>query len=182
MTMKSWERQKGESQRAYEAFAIYRDMGPSRSLAKVAKKLGKAISLIERWSRKWNWVERAALYDDELDRQYRAEQEEERKKMAERHAKQAMMIQNKIVQRLQTLDPNQLSPSDLIRWFDIAVKVERLARGQSTEITKLEHNGQVSVNNDYITQRILSDPESRELARELFRRAITKDLGGGSQK
>ena len=33
-----WERQQGESTKAYEAFSIYRDMGYQRSLSKVAEK------------------------------------------------------------------------------------------------------------------------------------------------
>ena len=35
-----WERQKGETPQAFEAFSIYRDMGSSRSTAKVGRKLG----------------------------------------------------------------------------------------------------------------------------------------------
>lgn len=183
MTIKPWERQRGESQKAFEAFTVYRDMGAERSLMKVVQKLNKSLQLLGRWSSKWNWVERVRLYDAELDRQYRLEQEEERRKMAERHAKQAMMFQNKILERLRTIDPNRLSPSDLIKWFDVAVKVERLSRGESTEITEVEHSGQVSTNNEHtVTQRIVSDPVSRELARELFRRATSSDMGRGREE
>lgn len=171
MSIKPWERQRGESQKAFEAFAIYRDMGSTRSIQKVAQKLTKSEALLRRWSAKWNWVERAKEYDLEMDRQHRLQQEEERRKMAERHAKQAMMFQNKILERLRTLDPNRLTPADLIRWFDIAVKVERLARGESTEIHEVEHSGQVDQRgNVRIQHEILADPESRELVKQLFRR------------
>jgi len=36
--------------------------------------LGKSAQLIERWSVKWNWVERVADWGDEQDRQNRITQ------------------------------------------------------------------------------------------------------------
>lgn len=51
-----------------------------------------------------------------------------------------------------------------------------LATGEPTSIA--EQQGQVTQRYEYaITQRIVSDPESRETARDLFRRAINLDLG-----
>ena len=47
-TDKPWERQKGESEKAYEAFAAYRDMGPERSITKVSQSLNKTRTLIGR--------------------------------------------------------------------------------------------------------------------------------------
>lgn len=179
---KAWERQRGESQKAFEAFAIYRDMGPTRSLLKVTQKLTKSETLIKRWSSKWNWVDRIQLYDAEMDRQQLLQQEEERKQMAERHAKQALLFQNKIIERLRTIDPNRLTPADLIRWFEVAVKVERQARGESDK-HEIEHKGQVKLNNEHnITHRVINDPATRELARELFRRSIASDLGSGREE
>jgi Phage terminase small subunit len=151
----AWERQKGESRKAYEAFRIYRDMGATRSLAKVAEKLGKSKTLIERWSRRDNWVERCRQYDEYMEREYLLQQIEERRKMAERHAKQAMIFQNKVLERLRSLNPKELSPNDLIRWFDIAVKIERLSRGESTEIQQVEHSGEVKQSHELdITAKI----------------------------
>ncbi len=56
--MLAWSRQEGESARAFEAFALYRDMGPERSLAKVGRGLGKSRGLMERWSSAHDWVDR----------------------------------------------------------------------------------------------------------------------------
>jgi hypothetical protein len=56
--MLAWERQENESARAFEAFAVYRDLGAQRSIAKVAEILGKSRALLERWSTKHDWVAR----------------------------------------------------------------------------------------------------------------------------
>ena len=46
---KPWERQKGESEKAFEAFAAYRDLGEKRTISAVVKKLQKSRSLFDRW-------------------------------------------------------------------------------------------------------------------------------------
>ncbi len=53
----------------------------------------------------------------------------------------------------------------------------QLVTGQPTGINRVD--GQVTQRYEYdITQRIVNDPESREAARNLFRRASSLDLGG----
>ena len=65
-TDKPWERQKGESEKAFEAFVTYRDMGEKRTLTAVAEKLQKSGTLIRRWKSTWDWAERVRAYDNEL--------------------------------------------------------------------------------------------------------------------
>lgn len=138
-----WERLPNESSKAYAAFCIYRDLGSERSLDGVRRKLeenGKKVSIkfLGRWSSKYNWVARAQAYDDYLERKKREEKEKAILEMAERHARIAVAFQQKIVERLRELDPDQLSPSDLAKWLDVATKLERLSRGEPTEIGKQE--------------------------------------------
>jgi len=59
-----WERCKGESRKAYDAFCCYRDQDATRTLAAVGKALGKSAALMEQWSARWGWVERAHAWDD----------------------------------------------------------------------------------------------------------------------
>lgn len=61
-----WERQPGESARAYAAARAYFELGPPRSLRTVADILTKSTRHLERLSSQWQWVERAAAYDDHL--------------------------------------------------------------------------------------------------------------------
>jgi hypothetical protein len=73
---KTYNRQDGETTKAYTAFTIYRDMGSARSLDRVEEKIygtqighkrGTNITSLKRWSREWNWVDRCRDYD--LDRE-----------------------------------------------------------------------------------------------------------------
>jgi hypothetical protein len=65
--MRAWERQLGESAKAYAAWTVYRDLGPERSLRKTAQMYYgciKNVHQLARWSRKFDWVERARAFDD----------------------------------------------------------------------------------------------------------------------
>ena len=133
-----WERQKNESSKAYAAFCVYRDLGPERSLEKVRQNLDKPRTRkwLGDWSVKYNWVERAQAYDDYIERKKREEKENAILEMAERHAKLAMAFQQRVAQRLQQIDPAELSPSDIAKWLDIATKLERLSRGEPNRISR----------------------------------------------
>lgn len=135
-----WERLPGESSRAYSVFCEYRDLGPERSLDKLKQKLNKSRtkSTLARWSGKYKWVERAKAYDDYIEKKKRREHEKAILEMAERHAKLAVAFQQRIAQRLQEINPEELGPADLVRWLDVATKLERLSRGEPTEIGKQE--------------------------------------------
>lgn len=56
-----------ETSKAYDAFAIYRDLGTGRSVAaaygKSTGRVGKANKVWDDWSSKYQWIERAKLYD-----------------------------------------------------------------------------------------------------------------------
>jgi len=136
-----WERQPGETAKAYAAFCVYRDLGPGRSLEKAAQAMGyKSRKNFSIWHSKYEWVKRAEAYDEYLERRKREEHEKAILEMAERHARLAVAFQQKIAQRIQMIDPNELTPQDLARWLEIATKLERLSRGEPTEIGRHEVN------------------------------------------
>tara|TARA_B100000949_G_scaffold128601_2_gene113425 strand:- start:3908 stop:4483 length:576 start_codon:yes stop_codon:yes gene_type:complete len=134
-----WERQFNESRKAFDAFCIYRDMGPTRSAQKVARELSKSEPLIRRWSAKWNWVERVAEWGDEQDRQNRITQAQSIQKMNERHAALAVALTGKIVKGLNLLQDETIkgmTPSAMSRLLEVGVKVERQARGEAGEVVE----------------------------------------------
>jgi len=70
-TSQGWERRCGESAKAHAAAWIYIELGSQRSLSKTAQVLQKSphyTRLLKRWSARFQWVKRAAAYDDRLDR------------------------------------------------------------------------------------------------------------------
>jgi hypothetical protein len=129
-----WERLTGESQQSFEAFTIYRDMGAERSLAKVARQLGKSSTLIERWSGRDAWVTRCDAWDLELDRIHRGFLVAHRREVERRQLRIAGAMQAKMVDRLSRLDVDALSPRDLSSWLDVTVKVQRSALGVGEKV------------------------------------------------
>src|SRR5687768_11743236 len=89
-----FERQPGESPRAYAAFCRYRDLEPSsRSLDRAWRAANPAQPSHRRrsktwaeWSARWGWPERAAAFDAHLDRQKRIALEREQVEASRRHA------------------------------------------------------------------------------------------------
>lgn len=127
-TDKPWERQKGESEKAYEAFSTYRDMGEKRTFSAVAEKLRKSDTLIRRWKNQWSWQERVRAYDNDLEREARAKAIKDRKAMTERHIGIAMQLQKKALEALSSLAVEDMSPKDIKEYIKMATDLERLNR------------------------------------------------------
>jgi hypothetical protein len=151
----SWDPWPGESAKAYAAFCLYRDLGPRRSLDAASRsyhgshregvdllsgRLPRASGTIRRWAHCWNWQARARAWDQEAERIKQAEQRAALQEMAERHAKEALMMQNKAIERLRQLRPEELGTRETLAYLVEAAKLERLARGEPTERVSQEHH------------------------------------------
>jgi hypothetical protein len=103
-----WERQDPDTDRSFEAFEVYRQMGTARSLAKVARKLGKSKRVIEAWSRRNQWAERVIAFD-----RYEAQKINDRivadtARMRRRQIEQALELQGAARKRLRSLRPEEV--------------------------------------------------------------------------
>lgn len=176
---KPWEQFDGESAKAFEAFAVYRDQGSARSCQAVARALHKSSALVRRWRERWYWSTRVQAWDTSIDNRVCETQAKARVEMAERHAKIAMLAQQKILEGLKQVDPADASIGELLRSFEVAAKIERLARGEPTE--RQEVQGSVTKREEYyIEQRLQRDPETAKLLEELYRRS--RSLAGDGEK
>ena len=136
-----WERRKGETARAYEAFTVYRDMGAGRSINKTAQNLTKNRTTIAEWSSKHEWVKRVAAWDAEQDRIARQAQIDEIKKMRKRHADLANAMLVKAAKALQRIPEDEIKATDVSRMVDTAAKLERISRGDVGDVIEERDGG-----------------------------------------
>ncbi|NUR01255.1 MAG: hypothetical protein HOY79_33415 [Streptomyces sp.] len=136
--------------------------------------MDKSRALVGRWSRQFAWVVRATAYDREQDRLFLAEQVQARREIACRHAKLAPAVQSKAVARLQTLDPRELSPSELLRYTQVAAEIERRAVGEATAAGAVEDR-------DQGTDVVALSDEDRRARMEQLRRELERRLSEGAQ-
>lgn len=157
-----WERLPGESARAFEAFAAYRDMGPTRSQKGAADKIERSFYTIKDFAKRWHWGRRAEAWERYMDAIARQSQIDAVADMNERHARTAMMILSKVGQRLvgsevdgvRAIDLNTLTATDLARLTEVATKVERLARGAESDRVGLHQVEEVTVKVAFDTEPI----------------------------
>ncbi len=169
-----WERQPGEGPKPWQAFQMYLTMGRDRSAMAVAEQLGKSEGLVARWCRTHRWVDRVAAWDAEQHRKTLIELDEARREMIERHTRVGRVILSKVAQRLigdevagvSALAPSALTPSDIARLFEVAVKIERQSRGVPDSVQQIEHAGLVTsaaVDPEF-AREVLANPAARQAA------------------
>lgn len=101
-----WDRLADESPTQYNAFVIYRDMGPGnrsidRALQAHRENGGKGgLSTWREWSSRNSWIARVAEYDDFCMRAVRKKMERDRIDMLYRHARIGRSIAAKGLERL----------------------------------------------------------------------------------
>ena len=77
-TKKPWQQWGGETDTAYDRFMAYLKLGTERSLDKVRQNYGKTTAYkrqLEKWSSKYDWVDRCRAYDEHLALQHVESQE-----------------------------------------------------------------------------------------------------------
>ena len=160
-----WERQIKESPEAWEAFALYRDMGAERSTEKVGKALGKSWDLMQRWSSTHSWVARVLAYDVYLDRQTAALREQSQAALLHEHLEEGAILRKAGLRLLEDKPPSRRNkkPSppgsfDVARAAEVIKEgqhLQRLALGMPTNITKQQVEYQRAVDEALAAQAAL---------------------------
>lgn len=152
-TAQPWERQPGERSVQWDAFVLYRDMGPAdRSQKAVLALVPKSQRTIAYWSQANSWVHRAAAWDAEQDRVRRAKNIRAVIAMSERHAAIGMDLQEKAKEALDALTPEAwkaMSAWELQRFLEVGIRIEHMARG--------EHDPLAVINNTTVTANMTAN-------------------------
>ena len=158
-----------EETRHRVAFNLYWAQGPGRSIEGLHRQLEgdfaehgfrrpPDLRTLYRWSTTLGWQDRLAQLEREAHARDREAQITAIQEMNERQAREALLLQQKVIEGLQSRSPQDFSPDGLVRALWTAVKVERLARGEPTERSETQES------RDPRLER-LSDAELERLAR-----------------
>lgn len=152
MARRAWDQRTDESDKAYDAFATYRDMGVQRSNVKVAETLGKSVTLMNRWSGAYAWVERARLYDSFIAAEAQKKTERDaitrKAKMLERHAGMGRVLQSKALEHLQKTNSIDKA-TDAIAAAKLGVEMERKAEGLPEWILEVVNADETELTRQY---------------------------------
>ncbi len=125
----AWERQPGETVKRYAQFCAYRDLGRARTLRKVSETLTLSADYVRHVAAAMLWVQRAEAFDRHRDELHQAVWLDARREAAERDAAILSEAVQRVAERLRILDAEELSPHDLIRLLDVAMRHRRALFG-----------------------------------------------------
>lgn len=162
MTM-TFEQQNRESNKAFAAFKTYLELGAQRSLATVAEKHGKSKTMIERWSRRFDWparvqahaahlaaVERQAIEGLALEKAVEWDKVHEAVKIAEwqRH-KKLIALADEMLSRWEKNKAKCGTLEGIARVLELATKLARLAAGMPTEVKEVNTTMKATIDVDW---------------------------------
>lgn len=145
-----FEQQPKESDKAFEAFNLYLNLGASRSLEVVGQKLGKSKTLMERWSRQHNWVARVEAHAEhfaamsrgaelEVVREYaleKAKRENAQKESEWQTRCEALALARECIARFKDNIRKTGTLEGIARLLELASKLGRLSCDMATDKTE----------------------------------------------
>jgi hypothetical protein len=131
----SWEREEGEATTAYAAFILFCEMGPRKSCAVLAERLGRPVGEIQSWALRHAWRQRAVAFDKFCDGLTLEIRIRESVRIGQLQARKAARQTKRFVNRLASIDPRRMSVLEVIALLESAVRIERecLAMGEKWE-------------------------------------------------
>src|ERR1041384_5738095 len=140
-----------EGNKAFAAFKTYLELGPQRSLSIAAKNVGKSKTMMEKWSRKFDWrarvaahaghlatVERESIEGLALEKAVEWHKSHEAIRLAEwQRQKKLIALADAAIARWEE-DPTKCGTLEgIARILELATKLGRLAAGMPTEVKEV---------------------------------------------
>jgi len=127
-----WERQEPrETELMYSRFLVYRDLGPEtdrlRQALEVLNSTGDKLSYaaIKDYSSAFRWTAGAAVWDRHAAQADRARMMRRRRKAIDDQLRASEKLRAKGIAALERLDPDALTPSDIVKLIDLSYRIER---------------------------------------------------------
>ena len=157
MPFESWEKLSGESALNYAAFCAFRDLGYERNIRRAVEVAEKDKSKWENkyrvwrnWSSQFRWKERTEDYDRYLEKLKQAELRKTIEAQGEKHREVTRKMLDVASKKLDTMNPDDLTQSNLTEWVSTAIKAEREAAGLVSANGKAEpKQGELSFITDF---------------------------------
>ena len=138
---------KGESNRAFEAFGVYLELGPRRRYAAVARRVGAALRTVKRWAMDFDWGGRIKTCAAECAEQYaQTEQTVHREVLLDAaarakafHERQYAVAEailataERCLQHVEGDDPDQVSFADACKALEVASRIGQQAQARETD-------------------------------------------------
>jgi hypothetical protein len=136
LPFESWEQLQGETGAAFTAFCAYRDMGSERNIRKAVESVEKDVTaqakkykVWRNWSTQFRWRERAADFDRYVEKLKQAELRKTIEAQGEQHRAVTGKMLEVVKQKLDSMNPADLTQSAVTEWVQTAIKAEREAAG-----------------------------------------------------
>jgi len=136
LPFESWERLPGEKSEAFAAFCAFRDFGADRNIRKAVDSVEKDEVIRARLYRGWRnlcsqfrWRERAADYDNYIEKLKQGELRKTIEAQGELHRKVTGKMLEVVSKKLDTMNPEELTQGNVTEWVNTAIRSEREAAG-----------------------------------------------------
>ena len=135
MPFNSWELLPKESPEAFAAFVVYRDMGFGRNIKLAIEKVAdnsaysKSYASWRKWAVDYRWKERVADYDRYDEQMKQNEHRKTIEAQAEKHRQVTGKMLDVAIKKLDTMKPEDLTPSGVVEFVQVAVKTDRDGAG-----------------------------------------------------
>ena len=175
------DRMQNETAKAFQAFCVFKDLGPDRTYAKVAERLQKSEPLIARWGKRFNWHHRALDFDEFNEGELQRRLLVRRARARERALAAAEMLDEKVSEAIKALkvtrvvkragEPDEtellVSVTDITRLFEVSQKIQTsiLGDGKEDRVAAIYVNFG-SANPKYDFEQPAAMQEARRKARE----------------